>query len=99
MRIKHWQGYGSVNATKMSVRKVKDIFENSFVKLEILVYGNHEWGIETTDKYRIFEWLVKRFYKKDINYSDIDEIHTNDYYKKKDGLDVEHCYYTIYIKC
>ena len=54
MRIKHWQGYGCVNATK-----IKD---NS-CKLHVRVTGNHEWGLYRNDLYDLYNWLVKRFDK------------------------------------
>ena len=60
MRIKHFQGYGCVNATK-----IKD---NS-CKLHIKVVGNHEYGIYRNDLYDLYGWLVKRFDKsiKDVS--------------------------------
>lgn len=54
MKIKHWQGYGSVTATK-----VKD----NTCKLHIRVVGNHEWGICRNDLYDLYNWLVKKFDK------------------------------------
>lgn len=54
MKIKHWQGYGSVNATR-----VKD----KNVKLHIRVVGNHEYGIHRDDEYDLYYWLVRRFDK------------------------------------
>jgi hypothetical protein len=60
MKIKHWQGYGSVIATS-----VKD---NS-CDLHVRVVGNHEWGIECRDSYTAFKWLVKRF-KRNIGNDD-----------------------------
>ena len=54
MKIKHFQGYGCVNATK-----VKD---NSCT-LHVKVTGNHECGIHRDDEYDLYNWLVKRFDK------------------------------------
>ena len=54
MRIKHWQGYGCVNA-----RKVKD----GSCTLHIRVEGNHEWGIVRDDYFDLYHWLVVRFDK------------------------------------
>ena len=59
MKIKHWQGYGTVEA-----KKIKD---NSCT-LHIRVSGNHEWGIERNDDYDLFNWLVKRFDKSQDDY-------------------------------
>ena len=53
MRIKHWAGYGCVNA-----RKVKD---SSPSTLHIRVEGNHEQGLVRNDEYDLYNWLVKRF--------------------------------------
>ncbi len=54
MKIKHFQGYGSVNAVK-----VKD----DTCTLHVKVTGNHEWGIRRDDLYDLFNWLVKKFDK------------------------------------
>ncbi len=54
MKIKHFQGYGCVNATK-----VKD----DTCTLHVKVVGNHEWGIHRDDLYDLYNWLVKRFDK------------------------------------
>ena len=54
MKIKHWQGYGCVKATK-----VKD----NNCTLHIRVEGNHEWGLYRDDLYDLYNWLVKRFDK------------------------------------
>lgn len=59
MRIKHWQGYGTLNATK-----VKD----DSCKLHIRVEGDHEWGLVRDDEYDLFYWLVKKFDKDVENY-------------------------------
>ena len=55
MKIKHWAGYGTVNA-----RKVKD--GNPFT-MHIRVEGNHEQGVERHDEYDLYNWLVRRFDK------------------------------------
>lgn len=54
MKIKHWQGYGTVTA-----RKVKD----GSCKLHVHVEGNHEWGLIRSDSYDLYNWLVRRFDK------------------------------------
>ena len=46
MKIKHWQGYGTVTAKKISLEKQ----ENGHRIIRILVSGNHECGIECNDK-------------------------------------------------
>lgn len=54
MKIKHFSGYGSVNATKI---------KNNNYDLVVKVVGNHEWGVYRDDIYDLFNWLVKRFDK------------------------------------
>ncbi len=58
MKIKHWQGYGTVDAKKIS-RTV----ENGMVTLIVKVTGDHEWGLVRDDEYDLINWLVKRFDK------------------------------------
>ena len=52
MKIKHWQGYGTVTAVRI---KDKDC------ELHVRVSGNHEWGLERKDDYDGYRWLYKRF--------------------------------------
>ena len=59
MKIKHWQGYGTVTAKKVSLEKQ----ENGHRVIRILVSGNHECGIECNDNYTLTNWLLKRFDK------------------------------------
>lgn len=59
MRIKHFAGYGSVNAKKIA---------DKAHTLHIKVTGNHEWGIVRKDDYDLFNWLVKRFDKNQKDY-------------------------------
>lgn len=59
MRIKHWQGYGTVNAVRVKDKQCT---------LHIRVSGNHEWGLERDDVYDLYNWLVKRFDKSVPDY-------------------------------
>lgn len=52
MKIKHWQGYGTLSAKKLS---------SSADTLVVEVWGNHEWGLERNDMYGVFNWLVRKF--------------------------------------
>lgn len=61
MKIKHWQGYGTVSA-----RKVKD----GSCTLHVKVEGNHEWGLDRRDEYDLYNWLVRRFDKDVQDYPD-----------------------------
>lgn len=67
MRIKHFAGYGIIEAKKVSVKT-----ENGVRTLVIKVKGNHEWGINREmDSGCIYTWLVKKFDKTlpdDFNY-------------------------------
>lgn len=68
MRIKHWQGYGCVNAkvTRQSFNTWSNLRE-----ITIEVKGNHEYGLDRSDdKYDVFNWLLKRFDKNVVNMSD-----------------------------
>lgn len=53
MKIKHWQGYGCVNAIH-----IKDKEHT----LHIRVTGNHEYGIEAQDCH-VYNWLIRKFDK------------------------------------
>lgn len=54
MRIKHFAGYGTVEAKKINDGKAK---------LHVRVVGNHEWGLQRADMSDLYHWLVKRFDK------------------------------------
>ena len=56
MKIKHWQGYGSVEAKKISKNT-----KNNITRLHIKVSGNHECGLYRNDKYDLTNWLIRRF--------------------------------------
>lgn len=59
MKIKHWQGYGLLDAKKMP---------NNGATLHIRVSGNHEWGIHNEDEYDLFNWLIRKFDKSIPDY-------------------------------
>lgn len=87
-KIKHWQGYGVVDAKVL--KKTNDT-------LVIRVSGNHEYGLDCDkyDTYRVYEWLVKRFdpSKKE---SDIQSVDIDDRYERVGNIDQEVCDYTIH---
>lgn len=92
MRIKHWQGYGSVTAKKIS-KTVK----HGITTLVVEVNGNHEYGLVRDDIYHLKEWLLDKFDKEavdlppyEINYS-----YDDGYRLTPDGLDEEYCVYTF----
>lgn len=90
MNIKHWAGYGVVEATKVSKKTAK----NGMVTLVVMVKGNHERGLERGlwDEYLLYEWLVKRFDRK-AQYGNhmFQRIHADDDCSKS----VETCEYTF----
>lgn len=92
MKIKHWQGYGCVDAKKVSKKS-----KNGSTTLIVMVRGNHEWGLVRDDKYDLKRWLVDRFDKgaKDVSPYDIKVTHQDGYIKADNGCDEEFCKYTF----
>lgn len=98
MKIKHFAGYGSVNAVKVSKKTITDMYGKKKIQLVVKVSGNHECGLERNDAYDLYNWLIKRFDKSIGDFFDIFDSLTyimNDYYIKENGLDVECCDYTF----
>lgn len=82
MKLKHWQGYGTVNAKKVFLKT------NGETKhMLIRVTGDHEYGIRRDDKYDVFNWLVKRFDKTADDYRKIERLEVSQEY----NLDGENC--------
>ena len=72
MKIKHWQGYGSVNA-KVVERRLSTLTQLRMVKIR--VWGNHEYGLDRSDDYYdVNQWLLKKVAKVDIDSRNIQEI-------------------------
>lgn len=69
MKIKHWQGYGCVNAKKISSKS-----NNGEMTTIIKVTGNHECGLIRNDKYDAYNWLLKRFDKNITDYRKIKQL-------------------------
>lgn len=97
MKIKHWQGYGSVNA---KVVKKTASTSKGVKTITIEVSGNHEYGLDRhRDKYDVFNWLFKRFVK-DIESDDY--ILDIEYFEKptkdENGHYLDVAYYTITYK-
>lgn len=90
MRIKHWQGYGSVNASV--VRRITVSAKHNIKSILIKVSGNHEYGLVRNDYYDVFRWLLKRF---DKQVQDDRQIMNIDIESGYDSNDVEYAYYTI----
>ena len=90
MKIKHFQGYGSVQAKKLSKTTI-----GNKTKLVVEVKGNHECGLVRDDIYDAKRWLFDRF-EKNFNGNDYDiEMTIKDDYVNKNGIDVEVATYTF----
>ena len=55
MKLKHWQGYGSVNAVKV---------EDTQSSVVIEVTGAHEYGLVLENMYDVKRWLLDRLARK-----------------------------------
>lgn len=96
MKIKHWQGYGCVNA---KVLKKAASTSKGVKKITIEVVGNHEYGLNRSeDKYDVYNWLLKRFDKSVESYSDILEIEYIEDSVRIDNCDVDRGVYVITYK-
>jgi len=91
MKIKHFAGYGCVNAKKLSKKTIKGKTE-----LKVEVTGNHEWGLYRRDIYDLKRWLIDRFDKtvKDMSPYIIDYTYDGGY-RTVNGLDTEYAIYTF----
>jgi GH18 family chitinase len=95
MKIKHFAGYGSVQAKKVS----KTTIDNR-TKLVVEVKGNHEWGLVRDDIYDVRRWLFNKF-EKNFKGEDYEISMSIEYdYVKENNIDVEVATYTFeYDKC
>ena len=85
MKIKHWQGYGVLDA-----RKTK---EKAF-NLVVTVSGNHEWGLRRDDMYDLYNWLVKRFDKTvPGTYAEFAKLHPQVFITRWEYEGTEYCQY------
>lgn len=89
MKIKHYAGYGSVNAKKVSKTE-----KDGVVTMVIKVSGNHEWGLARNDIYDAYNWLLSKFDKKVLGYKHILDLQVyNNTYDMVNGEEVESCTY------
>lgn len=95
MKIKHFAGYGCVNA-KVINKMLKSSIRPYYV-VDIDVSGNHEYGLLRPfhDESCIKSWLG-RFAPKGFEVSDYDVL--DDGYRKQDGLDTEYAIYRLVCK-
>ena len=59
-----------MNAKKVSTKKISPDEQ----EIQILVWGNHEWGLVRKDAYDVFRWLLRRFAKDCPSYAFIESI-------------------------
>lgn len=81
MKIKHWQGYGSVTAVKKEKTK-----NNGMTTISIQVTGDHECGLIRNDKYDVYNWLLKKFDKSVESYRDIEFMNIKDLYTSPESV-------------
>lgn len=95
MKIKHFAGYGSVQAKKVSKTTI-----GNRTKLVVEVKGNHEWGLVRDDIYDVRRWLFNKF-EKNFKGEDYEiSMSIEDDYVKENNIDVEVATYTFeYDKC
>jgi hypothetical protein len=90
MKIKHWQGYGNVDASIILRARLRNQNGQIVKAIKVRITGTHECGFQmNSDKTYIHRWL-KRLTK--IEEEDIDYI---TYTEGQDGL---YGIYTFYLK-
>lgn len=62
MKIKHFAGYGTVNAKKIALSK-----EDNTTTLVVSVSGDHERGLKPFIIDDTVKWIAARFYKPIVN--------------------------------
>jgi len=89
MRIKHFAGYGSVEAKKVSKTTLTDEYGEKKTKLVVQVKGNHEWGLVRDDIYDVKRWLFDKFEKNFLGKDNEISMSVVDDYVKENGVVVE----------
>ena len=101
MKIKHYQGYGIVEAKKLKTRKLTkaergvEYADLPLREVQIFVKGNHECGLLTLEKYAVHRWLCTKLVKDCESFMDIIDVNAEPGMTKENGLDVETALYTI----
>lgn len=92
MKLKHWQGYGSVDVKKIASYPAGHSKSKAIIK----VTGNHEYGIVREDPYDVFRWLGKRFFPDCQDYRRIQDLNVIPGTEKDaDGNDVDTAIYEV----
>jgi len=95
MKIKHFSGYGSVEAKKISKKSIVNRYGEKKTELVLRVKGNHECGLVRNNIYDVRRWLFNRF-EKNFQGQDYEiNMSINGDYIKENGLDVEVATYTF----
>lgn len=94
MKIKHWQGYGSVEAVRFGKTWI-DKYGDAHVTVKVT--GNHECGLVRDDKYDLFNWLVKKFYKQAESYRQIKDVIIAEGTVTYNGKPTDSCVYEFII--
>jgi hypothetical protein len=95
MKVKHFSGYGSVEAKKISKKSIVNRYDEKKTELVLRVKGNHECGLVRNNIYDVRRWLFNRF-EKNFQGQDYEiNMSINDDYIKENGLDVEVATYTF----
>jgi hypothetical protein len=63
MRVKHFQGYGSVEVKKVSKTTFTNVWGEKKTRLVLSVKGNHECGLVRDDVYDVKHWIFDKFEK------------------------------------
>jgi hypothetical protein len=97
MKIKHFSGYGCVNAVKTAETKAFDNWFSDYPvkRVTIKVTGEHERGLHRNDKYDVYNWLVKRFCKDCKSYRDIIDLQIMSVYEIENNAFKDVCTYII----
>ncbi|MCM1295870.1 MAG: hypothetical protein NC311_10040 [Muribaculaceae bacterium] len=91
-RIKHWQGYGSVDAKKLADYPAGHAKHKTIIKIT----GNHEYGISRQDPYDVHRWLGKKFFPDCADYRRIESLNVIEGSEKApDGTDTDTAIYEI----
>ena len=95
MKLKHWQGYGTVEVKKISKKNITTPYGEKKTKMVLQVKGNHEWGLVRDDVYDVRRWIFNKF-EKNFTGNDYEiDMTIKDDYINENGIDVEVATYTF----
>lgn len=89
MKLRHWQGYGTIEAKRLSKTQ-----KDGLTTMHICVSGNHEYGLARHDEYDVANWLIKRFDRSFSDYRSIVGMQITEC--SENGIDV--CHYVVTYK-